>query len=128
MKKIDTAVRKETRYISLWVLVFSAVLQAIFLVLKSWDYTVLLGNLLSAAAVILNFFFMGLSIQKALEKEEKDAKSFMKLSQTYRFIFLAVFVIIGIVSPCFHTWAVIPPLFFPRIAIFLRPFFEKKQN
>lgn len=128
MIKIGDAVRKETGYISLWVLIFSAVLQAFFLVLKRWDYTVLLGNLLSGSGVILNFFLMGLSIQKALEKEEKEAKSFMKLSQSYRFLFLAVIVIIGVVFSCFHTWAVILPLFFPRIAIFLRPFFNKNHN
>ena len=68
MKQIDPTVRRETKYILLWVLVLSALLQAVFLVLGQWDIKVLLGNALSGAAVVLNFFFMGLTVQKALEK------------------------------------------------------------
>lgn len=125
--KIDETVKRETGYVALWVLIFSAVLQAVFLILKKWDYTVLLGNLLSAAAVILNFFLMGLSIQKALEKDEKEAKGLMKLSQTYRFLFLAAVVAVGALLPVFHLWAVVIPLVFPRIAVALRPTFDKKK-
>ena len=35
-------------------------MQAAFLVSGFWDYTVLLGNLLSAAAAVLNFFLLGI--------------------------------------------------------------------
>ena len=54
MKKIDPVVRKETAFMAAWTLIFSAILQAVFLVIGKWNYTVLLGNLLSAAAVILS--------------------------------------------------------------------------
>ena len=128
MKNIDAVVWKETKYIALWVLIFSALLQAGFLLAGKWDGTVLLGNLWSGVAVILNFFFLGLTVQKALEKEANDAKSLMKLSQTYRFLFLAGVVIVGILLPCFHLWAVLPPLLVPRIAIALRPLCGKKQS
>ena len=128
MKNIDAVVWKETKYIALWVLIFSALLQAGFLLAGKWDGTVLLGNLWSGVAVILNFFFLGLTVQKALEKEANDAKSLMKLSQTYRFLFLAGVVIVGILLPCFHLWAVLPPLLFPRIAIALRPLCGKKKS
>lgn len=126
MKKIDEAVIKETKYISLWVLVLSALMQAVFLVIGKWDYTVLFGNVLSGIAVVLNFFMMGLTIQKALEKDEKDAKSTMKLSQTYRFLFLVVVVVIGVTVDCFNIWTVVIPMLFPRIAIAFRAFFDKK--
>ena len=75
MIKIDDAVRKETKYIPFWVLVFSAVMQLAFFFSDHWDFTVLWGNLLSGVAVVANFFLMGLTIQKALEKEEKDAQN-----------------------------------------------------
>ncbi len=125
MKKIDEAVIKETKYISLWVLVLSALMQAVFLVIGKWDYTVLLGNILGGAAVVLNFFAMGLTIQKALEKEEKEARNTMKLSQTYRFLFLIVVMAIGAVVDCFNIWSVVIPMLFPRIAIAFRGLFEK---
>ncbi len=128
MKKIDSTVIKETKYIALWVLLLSVLMQAVFLVIGKWDYTVLLGNVLSGAAAILNFFLMGITVQNAVEKDEKDAKSSMKVSQLYRFLFLVVVVIIGAVLPYFSIWTVIIPLFFPRIAIAFRPFFDKKMS
>ena len=128
MKKIDATVWKETKYISLLVFLLSVIMQSVFLVIGKWDYTVLLGNLLSSVASVLNFFLMGITIQKALQKEEKDAKTSMKLSQTYRFFLLAVIVAVGVVAPCFNTWAVVIPVFFPRIAIAFRPLFDKKKS
>ncbi len=125
MKKIDEAVIKETKYISLWVLVLSVLLQAVFLIIGKWDYTVLLGNALGGIAVVVNFFAMGLTIQKALEKEEKEARNTMKLSQTYRFLFLVIVVVIGAMADCFNIWAVVAPLLFPRIAIAFRGLFDK---
>ena len=126
MKKIDATVLKETKYILFWALILSALMQAVFLIIRQWDYTVLLGNLLSGGSAVLNFFLLGLTVQNALGKEAQEAKKTMKLSQTYRFLFLAVVVIVGVVVDCFNTWAVIIPLFFPRIAIAFRPLFDKK--
>ncbi|MBQ3557547.1 MAG: hypothetical protein IJA11_07105 [Oscillospiraceae bacterium] len=126
MKKVDATVQRETLYILSWVLVLSVLLQAVFLVLRQWDITVLLGNALSGAAAVLNFFFMGLTVQKALEKDEKDAKTAMKLSQTYRMLFLIVVAAVG--ATFLNLWAAVIPLFFPRIAISLRPLFDKKAE
>ncbi len=128
MEKIDATVVKETKYISLWVLFLSVLLQAVFLVIAKWDYTVLLGNILSGSSSILNFFLLGITVQKTLKKEEKEAKNSMKLSQMYRFLFLVVIVVIGVVLPCFSTWTVLIPMFFPRIAIAFRPLFDKKKS
>ena len=127
MKNIDAVVIKETKYILLWELVFSVLMQAIFLVIGEWDYTVLLGNILSASAAVLNFFLMGISIQKALEKDENDAKKTIKLSQSYRFLFLIVVLAVGVSIPCFNLWAVLIPILFPRIAIVFRPYFDRKE-
>ena len=124
MKKVDATVRKETTYILLWVLVLSALMQAVFLVLRQWDIMVLAGNALSGAAAVLNFFFMGLTVQKALEKDEKEAKTAMKLSQTYRMLALIVVAAVG--ASLLNLWAAIIPLFFPRVAISFRPLFDKK--
>lgn len=128
MKKMDATVRKETGYIAIWVFLLSVLTQAVFLVIGKWDYTVLLGNLLSGVAVTFNFLLIGLTVQRALQKEEKDAKNFMKLSQTYRFLFLAIVLILGAVLPCFSIWTVMIPLLFPRIAIAFRQLFDKKMS
>lgn len=127
MPKIDNTVKKETGYIAIWVLILSAVMQAVFLILRRWDVTVLYGNLLSAALVIFNFLLMGIGVQKAVAKEEKEARDVMKLSQTLRTMLLFVVVAVGVVLDCFHTVAVILPLFFPRIAVSCRAIFMKKE-
>jgi hypothetical protein len=127
MSKIDATVIKETKYIAVWVLILSILMQAVFLVLGEWDYTVILGNTLSGGGAVLNFFLMGLTVQNVLRKEESAAKTTMKASQMYRFLLLLVLVVIGLAAPCFHNWAVIPPVFFPRIAIAFRPLFDKKK-
>lgn len=128
MTKIDKTVIKETKYIGCWVVLLSAVMEGIFLVLGKWSYEVLLGNILTGIAVVLNFLLMGITVQKAVEKEEKAARAAMKVSQIYRTLFMLVVVIIGVVAPCFNTWAVIIPVFFPRVAIAFRPVFDKSDK
>lgn len=127
-KKIDPTVLKETGYIAAWVLVFSALTQAVFLMIGKWDITVLLGNLLSGGASVLNFFLMGLTVQSAVLKEQKEAKTAMRVSQIYRTLMMLVIVIIGVVAPCFNVWTVFIPIFFPRVAIMLRPIFDKRKK
>ena len=126
MKKVDSAILKETKYLSVWVGMLSLLMQAVFLILRRWDYTVLLGNLLGALAALGNFFLMGLSLQRALGKEEKEAKGAMKVSQAYRTLLMLVLLVVGVVLPCFHTVAVIVPVFFPRIGMIFRPMFDKR--
>ena len=126
--KLDEVVKKETIYIATFVGVLSVLMQAVFLILSKWDYTVLLGNLLSGAASILNFLFLGITVQKAVLKDKEAAKKTMQASRAYRMLFMVVVVLIGVNAPCFSLWAVVIPLFFPRIAISFRPLFDKKQK
>ena len=128
MGKVDRVVLRETGYIAAWTLIFSAVTQAVFLIIGAWDLTVLFGNLLSGVAGILNFFFMGLTVQKSLDKEEKDAKLAMRVSNAVRLLALFIVALVGGLLPSvFSIWTVLIPLIFPRIAIFIRPFFGRKD-
>ena len=128
MNKVDSTVKKETLYIALFTFIFSLMLQSVYLIIGRWDYTVLLGNLLGGAAATANFFIMGLTVQKALDKEEKDAKSLMKLSQSLRLFMLFAVALIGYLVPVFNMVAVVVPFLFPRIAVTLRALFIKKQS
>ena len=121
MIKIDNTVKKETGYIALWISIFSLLLQAVFLTIGKWDVTVLLGNLLSGALGILNFLLMGIAVQSAVKKDEKGAKETMRASQALRTFLLFAVTAVGVLLSCFNTIAVIAPLFFPRIAIAIRP-------
>ena len=128
MKKIDPVVLKETKYIALWTLIFSALLQSVFLVIGKWDHTVLLGNLLTGTAVIANFFVMAMDVVRAVEKEEKEAKQTLKLSSSLRFLALGLVVLVGALLDCFNLWAVLIPLLFPRAAILIRPLWDRKKG
>lgn len=126
MKKPSDVVIKETIYVAGWVLVLSAAMQAMFFALGKWDIKVLLGNLTTGVFSVLNFFVMGIYVEKATKKDEKDAKNLIKASHSLRTVIL--FAVAGISVYFFNVFSSIIPLFFPRVAYFVRPLFNKKIN
>lgn len=126
MAKIDKTVMKETRYIAGVTIVLSVIMEAVFLIAGMWSYKVLIGNILGAAVAVANFLLMGMTVQKAVMKDEKDAASLMKLSQTLRNMMILVTAVIAIMLPFINPAAAIIPLFFPRIAITLIPLRDRK--
>ncbi len=128
MIKADKTVLKETKYIAFFCIALSIIMQIVFLLLKKWDYTVILGNILSLTVAVLNFYFMGISIQKALLVDESQARKIIKTSQSIRNMFLFLGIAIGVLIPCFNTVAVILPVFFPRVAVSFRPLFDKEKG
>lgn len=128
MHKIDKTVIRETVYIAAFTFILSALVQSVFLIFHYWDYTVLLGNLLGYVAAVLNFFLMGLTVQKAVTLNEEDAKTRVKFSQMLRLFMLAAFALVAGVFKCFNLLTFIIPLLFPRIAVMFRPLFDKKAD
>ncbi len=127
MKKIDPTVWKETAYVAAVVLILSLIMQIAVFAVSFWKISFVWGNLLGAAAAVGNFFLMGLTVQKALDKkDEKEVKNFVKLSQGLRMLILLAVALVGCLVPCFHPVAVILPLLFPRIAVTLRGLQMKK--
>ncbi len=125
-KNVQPAVIDETKYIALTGLILSAVMQSVFLIIGKWDYTVILGNLLGLFSAVANFYLMGLTIQSAVTKDEKEAANTVKLSQSLRYLLLIIIAAIGTLAPIFNTIALLIPLVFPRIAIGMKMFFLKK--
>ena len=127
MSKIDDTVRRETVYIAVWVLILSVIMQAVFLVVGQWKIGVLLSNVLSATAAIANFLIMGITIQKAVDKEQKDAAQMMKFSQSARLFMQFAFAAVGVLL--FNAIILsIVPLFFQRVAIAFRPYIGTKTD
>ena len=125
--KVDKTVIKETKYIASFVLILSVLMQAVFLMISKWDYTVLIGNLWGIIIAVGNFFVMGLFVQKAVMQDEKDARQTVKASQSLRFVGIFILAVVGVLIPFFNSVAVVIPLIFPRVAIMLRPFINKNQ-
>lgn len=121
MMKLDPAARKETGFISLWVAIAIAPVQAAFVLLKEWDYTVLLGSVLGSIAAILNFVLMCLMVQKAVIQDRKQAKNTVQLSQGLRLLGQGLILVLAACLPMvFNLWATAIPLLVPRAAITVR--------
>ena len=106
MRKVDSTVIKETKYIVLLTLVLSVLMQSVFLILGKWDYTILLSNLFGGFFAVLNFFLMGLTVQFALGKDVKDAQTRMKLSQTLRTLMMFAVAVVAYLVPVFNVIAI----------------------
>jgi len=129
LKKIDENVKKETLNITVWTLILSLLMQAIFLIIGQWNYAVLLGNLLGIFIGCGNFLLMGIGIQRALEKDdEKKAKTAMLISQRLRTLGILVLAALGAALPCFNIWATLVPIFFPSLCVLVRPLLTKKEE
>lgn len=134
--KVDNAVKKETGYIALGMLIMSAIMHVVFLVIGKWSLGVIYSNVLVGGYMVLNFFLLGLTVQKATESgDEKRAKNTMKLSQTLRFLSLAGVLALGALlsnvgdrSGPFEFWALIPPVFFNRITMMVRGFAVRRES
>lgn len=155
--KVQEPVRKATLTILAGELVLTGVMLLVFACLQQFDSTVLLGALLGAAAAVLNFFLMGLSVQRAasrmdgvqlpaetdvgegdaadddeaqdkpLSPQAKQARKSMQLSYSLRMLMLVVVAVLGLALPCFHPLAVVIPLLFPRIVIMIQGLHQKKE-
>ena len=154
MMKIEPTVRKETLRIAKGTAILSVIMVLVFALLKKFDYTVLLGALLGTCTAVLNFFLLGLSVQKAAdmmkgvemppEPEEDEngeqppappppaevtqAKQRMQLSYTGRMIMQGAVGILALSLPCFHAVATVLPLLFPRLMIHLWNLQQNKQK
>ncbi|MBQ5440086.1 MAG: hypothetical protein IIT49_04820, partial [Clostridia bacterium] len=109
-----------------WVLILSVLMQAIYLAVGFWSVKVLCGNLISAYFAVFNFLLMGMTVQNALKKEEKDARQTMRFSQSMRMLMLFLAAGAGVFF-CDPIASVVP-LFFPRVAVGFRPFIGKKNT
>ena len=58
MPGMDPAVKKETGYIAVWVVLLSLVMEAVFLLVHKWDLSVLFGNVGGAVIAVGSFFLM----------------------------------------------------------------------
>ncbi|MBQ9510936.1 MAG: hypothetical protein IJR55_04525 [Clostridia bacterium] len=117
--KIDQTVKRETFHIICGALIMSILEQSVFLIIKKWDFTVLLGNLLMAVIFVLDFFFLGITLQSVVKKQDSgEIKKSMMLSRLLRYGMIAAAFACGLIFPkLFNVWAMIPPLFFNRISL-----------
>ena len=142
--KVQPVIRQQTLRIAAGTLALSCVMLLVYLLLGALNAPVVLGALLGTGCAVLNFFLLGLSVQKAAEEmhghaaaadaadaadEQADenepplspgakrAKRSMQLSYAGRMLLTAVVAIAGFTLPFLDGLATVIPLLFPRILI-----------
>ena len=104
-------------------------MEAVFLVIRKWDLSVLLGNLGGAAAAVGSFFLLAVTVSRAVSsgKPEEAAKR-VKASAGLRLIGMGG--ICALMIGVFHTnvYATVIPLLFPRVGLMFRPMIDKKRG
>ena len=128
MSNIDPAIKQETKYIAFTTLILSALMEAVYLIIGQWNLAVLFGNLLGAAMGILNFFLLGLGLQSALKKDEKDAKTTVAFSHTMRFLLMGGVIVLAVLLDFFAIIPAVLGLFFPGVGVYLKTFILNKKG
>ena len=134
LDNVQPAVKKETKRVVKITAVGLILMWILFAVLHfampdkvPLDYTVFLGGIGGGAIAVLNFFLMGLAVQKAASaSDEGTARMKLKASYSQRFMMMILWVIVAIVAPCFHFAAGIAPLLFPGTGIKIMGIFHNK--
>ena len=133
LKNVQPAVKKETKrvvmitgagLILMWILF--AILHYTMPDKVPFDYTVILGGIGGGMIAVLNFFLMGLAVQKAASAtDEGTARMKLKASYSQRFMMMILWLIAAIVAPCFQFVAGIAPLLFPGTGLKFVGIFHK---
>jgi hypothetical protein len=91
---------------------------AIFVGAGRFSLSVLAGGFLSAALASANFILLAETLQKALKQDAAKAKLTVTVSLFLRYLAILILSVVFILLGA-DAIAVLIPLFFPRIVIFL---------
>lgn len=100
----------------------------VFFLLGFWKTDVLYGSLLGYGVSVLNFYLMGISVQKAMDKEPKQAQAYMQSTYNGRFGIETIACVIAFIVPIFNGIAAVIPLIFTRISILIIQSREKSRK
>ena len=130
---MDPAVKKETGYIAVWVVLLSLIMEAVFLLIRKWDLSVLFGNLGGAAAAIGNFFLMALIATRAMNRaiengKPEEAAARVKATAMIRLLGSVLLCVILIAVFKTNVYATLIPMLFPRIGIMFWPKFNRNRG
>ncbi len=125
MAGMNPTIRRELGWVSAWTLGLSAVMNLVFLLLGRWELRVLWGTLLGCATAIGNFWLMCRTVMRATALEPDRAKTAVASSQTLRLLLQGAVLVLAFAVKEFQPLAALLPLFFPQIAVRLRPLWKK---
>jgi hypothetical protein len=149
MKK-QTLPTRELLAIVIGELITSLIVSGVFLIIKKFDYTVVLGLVLGSAVTFINFLVLSIMTNKVIDRfltergneemDEEEAAALamkfqgqvqnqMKLSFIIRImVMIATFVLAFLLTDVFNVIATMIPLLMTRPIITVSEFFKKKRG
>ena len=123
---------EEMRSMLLWFLAVNAVYFALLLVLffaSGLDYTLLLGGVWGNLISVGNFWLLGRSAEKAVQRRNaKSARTYMNTVYCMRYLGIFLCMTIAAVAPFLNLVSAAVPLFFPKIIITLKNLWETRAS
>lgn len=122
--KLQSASKKEIKRVALGTLVWDLILIAALFLLSlegigTFDYKVFTGVVGGSVIAIANFTVMCLTIQKAVDIEDKkQMKAFIQGSYNGRLLLQAGWIVAAFLIPHVQVVAAAVPLLFPNLTIF----------
>lgn len=122
--KLQSASKKEIKRVAVGTAACDVIMIAgLFLLsqfgMGTFSYKIFVGALGGSIIAIFNFTIMCLTIQKAVDIEEKkQMKAFIQGSYNGRLLLQAGWIVVAFLVPHIHVIAAAVPLLFPNLTIF----------
>lgn len=124
-------VLRETGIVAIGEFICSAAMVAVFAALGYYESRVLLSALAGSLVMIVNYFFMAVTISLAADRAERgdaqQAQKMVQLSSTVRLVLMGVALFVGVKLGA-NVIALALPLVFARPILMLAEFFRKKGD
>ena len=109
--------RKDILRIAVGMLIGDVLMCIVFICLKRFSLSVVLGAVLGTVFALANLFYLDYSIGQALKKGD-SMQSYFRRSYLVRMLIHAACIAIAALAPFINTVAGIVPLFFPKLVIY----------
>ena len=129
MARLEPSLKRDLRYLTVCCLILSLLMEGVFLAVRhGLSVPVPAGNLAGVLACILNYYLLCLTVQKALAGKPEDAEKLMRLSKSARMLMQAGICAAAIALLKTDAIATLVPLVFPRIALAVKPAWDRKHG
>lgn len=117
-EKPQKAVVDNTRRIAVGTACLFVAEMIVFAVMGRMSLGALLGGLLGSAYAVLNFYMLGMAVQKAAASGSEDtARMTLRISYQMRMIGMVVVCVVAFAVPFADGVACLVPMVFPRLTI-----------
>lgn len=124
-------VYRETAVVAVGEVILSTIMVGVFAALGYFKMNVLWGALLGCCVMIVNYFFMAVTVSLAADQagrgEVQQAQKKVQLSSTVRLVLMGVALVVGIKLGA-NVLALLLPVLFARPILLLSEFFRKKGD